>query len=168
MQEGEGVSSRNLQFSPAGLPQPTGSLTALQKKADEEKPGGFSKLAVSQAKGSLLKRGVSRIWNMEFPKLSLEGVLAAPSMLRPVTSRESVRLVPGAARFLRGSSTPVIRSEGEGASGKTAAPKLAREWQPKASPVPVEPAVVHREFGSLEQPCARGDEYRQLSEPLAR
>lgn len=164
MQEGEGVSSRNLQFSPAGLPQPTGSLTALQKKADEEKPGGLSKLTASQAKGSLLKRRVSRVWNMEFPKLSLEGVLAAPSMLRPVISRELVRLVPGAARFLRGSSTPVIRSEGEGASGKTAAPKLAREWQPKASPVPGETALVHREFGPFE----RGEEFRKLSETLAR
>ena len=168
MQEGEGVSSRNLQFSPAGLPQPTDSLTALQKKADGEKPGGLSKLAVSQAKGSLLKRAVPRVWNMEFPRLSLEGVLAVPSMLRPVTSRESVRLAPGAARFLRGSSTPVIRSEGEGASGKTAAPKLAREWQPKASPVPGETALVHREFGSLEQPFERGEEFRQLSETLAR
>ena len=164
MQEGEGVSSRNLQFSPAGLPQPTDSLTALQKKADGEKPGGLSKLAVSQAKGSLLKRAVPRVWNMEFPRLSLEGVLAASSMLRPVTSRESVRLVPGAARFLRGSSTPVIRSEGEGASGKTAAPKLAREWQPKASPVPGETALVHREFGPFE----RGEEFRQLSETVAR
>ncbi len=164
MQEGKGASSRNLQFSPAGLPQPTGSLTALQKKADEEKPGGLSKLTASQAKGSLLKRGVSRVWNMEFPRLSLEGVLAASSMLRPVTSRESVRLVPGAARFLRGSSTPVIRSEGEGASGKTAAPKLAREWQPKASPVPGETALVHREFGPFE----RGEEFRQLSETVAR
>ena len=168
MQEGEGVSSRNPLFPPAGLPQPTGSLTALQKKADEEKPGGLSKLAASQVKGSLLKRGVSRVWNMEFPRLSLEGVLAAPSMLRPVISRELVRLVPGAARFLRGSSTPVIRSEGEGASGKTAAPKLAREWQPKASPVPGETALVHREFGSLEQPFERGEEFRQLSETLAR
>lgn len=164
MQEGEGVSSRNPHSPPAGLPQPTGSLTALQKKADEEKPDGLSKLAVSQAKGSLLKRGVSRIWNMEFPRLSLEGVLAASSMLRPVTSRESVRLVPGAARFLRGSSTPVIRSEGEGVSGETAAPKLAREWQPKASPVPGETALVHREFGPFE----RGEEFRQLSETVAR
>lgn len=164
MQEGEGVSSRNPLFPPAGLPQPTGSLTALQKKADEEKPGGLSKLAASQVKGSLLKRGVSRVWNMEFPRLSLEGVLAAPSMLRPVKSREPLRLVPGAARFLRGSSTPVIRSEGEGVSGETAAPKLAREWQPKASPVPGETALVHREFGPFE----RGEEFRQLSETLAR
>ncbi len=168
IQEGEGVSSRNHQSPPASFPQPTGSLTALQKKADEEKPDGLSKLAVSQAKGSLLKRGVSRIWNMEFPRLSLEGVLAASSMLRPVTSRESVRLVPGAARFLRGSSTPVIRSEGEGASGETAAPKLAREWQPKASPGTGETALVHREFGSLEQPFERGEEFRQLSETLGR
>lgn len=164
MQEGEGVSSRNPHSPTASFPQPTGSLTALQKKADEEKPGGFSKLAASQVKGSFLKRGVSRVWNMEFPRLSLEGVLAASSMLRPVISRELVRLVPGAARFLRGSSTPVIRSEGEGASGKTAAPKLAREWQPKASPVPGETALVHREFGPFE----RGEEFRQLSETLAR
>ena len=164
MQEGEGVSSRNPLFPPAGLPQPTGSLTALQKKADEEKPGGFSKFAASQVKGSLLKRAVSRIWNMEFPRLSLEGVLAAPSMLRPVKSHEPLCLVPGAARFLRASSTPVIRSEGEGVSGETAAPKLAREWQPKASPVPGETALVHRESGPFE----RGEEFRQLSETLAR
>lgn len=172
MQEGKGASSRNPQFPLAGLPQPTGSLTALQKKADEEKPGGLSKLTASQAKGSLLKRAVPRVWNMEFPRLSLEGVLAAPSMLRPVKSREPLRLVPGAARFLRGSSTPVIRSEirseGEGVSGETAAPKLAREWQPKASPIPGETALVHREFGSLEQPFERGEEFRQLSETLAR
>ncbi len=164
MQEGKGASSRNPLFPPAGLPQPTGSLTALQKKADEEKPGGLSKLAASQVKGSLLKRGVSRVWNMEFPRLSLEGVLAAPSMLRPVKSREPLCLVPGAARFLRASSTPVIRSEGEGVSGETAAPKLAREWQPKASPVPGETALVHRESGPFE----RGEEFRQLSETLAR
>lgn len=164
MQEGEGVSSRNHQSPPASFPQPTGSLTALQKKADEDKPGGLSKLAASQAKGSLSYRAVSRVWNMEFPRLSLEGVLAAPSMLRPVKSREPLCLVPGAARFLRASSTPVIRSEGEGVSGETAAPKLAREWQPKASPVPGETALVHRESGSFE----RGEEFRQLSETLAR